>query len=109
VSRSWAAAARSTASLWARISVFAADSSARACWVSPSSRAVSMAMAAWAASVPSSDTSSGANGRAVRLAANSTPITPGPRRIGTPRIATSPSSATPASISPEWRNRGSMA
>ena len=68
----------------------AVASSSSAARVSCSSRALSMATAACAASDASSVTSSRANGRSLRLAANSTPITVEPSRSGTPRMAIEP-------------------
>ena len=74
----------------AELAGWPADSSSSAVRVSSRSRALSIATAACAASEPSSATSSGSNGRSVRLAANRTPMTRRPSISGTPRIATSP-------------------
>lgn len=121
VSRSWDSSARCMAAEWARTaalasasSAFAPASSSSADRVSASARAVSMAIAACAASEHSRATSSGLKTRGARSAAKRTPMTfPVPPRLeprsrGTPRMATSPSSSTPALMLRVWWKRSSV-
>ncbi|CAM5321965.1 hypothetical protein SGLAM104S_09387 [Streptomyces glaucescens] len=97
-SRSCTSEARSMTALRSWMISLARSRPARAERVSVSRLAVSMAAAASAAKEPSSAICSRSKTRARRSAANSTPMTCGPSISGTPRMATSPSSRTPASM-----------